>query len=438
MCPDGLGGQIGDMPKSSPRSRTRAAVLLSTAAVLLTTSCTVPSATAAGAHSGALRLEPPEPTGPHPVGRVDVPLTDDQRRDVWADEGERELMVSVWYPAATAGGERAPLLSGAMADKLSADTEKAGLPPGAVDWAGSTTNAAADAPVSETTGGLPTVLYSPGFADSRSMAAANAEELASRGYAVVTIDHTYESQVVEFPDGRVAKQFQPEEGWDTEAFRKAVAVRVADTRFVLDSLEAPADEGGGVERNRLPDGVGDALDLSSVGMYGHSMGGFTSAEAMLVDERIDAGANLDGSIAYHVGDEAWGDSTTRGVDRPFLLVGGGSFGHEGLPHTSANSPDWRLFRDASGPSVLELYLEKAEHMSFTDQQWILPRVDAEYGLDSPAGEKLMSTIGTIDPDRSVAAQRAYLTAFAEQELRGEEQPLLDGPSKEHPDVEFVD
>ena len=61
------------------------------------------SAGAAGALAGpgpALRL--PEPTGPYPVGGTSLWLTDTSRRDPWAaDVAVRELMVSLWYPAAT-------------------------------------------------------------------------------------------------------------------------------------------------------------------------------------------------------------------------------------------------------------------------------------------------------------------------------------------------
>ena len=49
----------------------------------------------------------PEPTGPYPVGTTSVCLTDVSRPDPWAaGVVARELMVSLWYPAAPpAGGE---------------------------------------------------------------------------------------------------------------------------------------------------------------------------------------------------------------------------------------------------------------------------------------------------------------------------------------------
>jgi hypothetical protein len=44
----------------------------------------------------------PEPTGPYPAGTTSVWLRDTARPDPWvAEAGARELMVSLWYPAAS-------------------------------------------------------------------------------------------------------------------------------------------------------------------------------------------------------------------------------------------------------------------------------------------------------------------------------------------------
>jgi hypothetical protein len=60
----------------------------------------------------ALRL--PEPTGPCPVGTTSLWLTDTSRPDPWATGvGVRELMVSLWYPAASADGRRAQYMTAA-------------------------------------------------------------------------------------------------------------------------------------------------------------------------------------------------------------------------------------------------------------------------------------------------------------------------------------
>ena len=73
-------------------------------------------------------------------------------------------------------------------------------------------------------------------------------ELASRGYVVVTVDHTYEVAGVEFPGGRLEVQTLP-----AELRVAGQAARVADVRFVLDELGRLArGQNPDAEQRRLP------------------------------------------------------------------------------------------------------------------------------------------------------------------------------------------
>jgi predicted dienelactone hydrolase len=65
------------------------------------------------------------------------------------------------------------------------------------------TNSAIDAAPEGTQRSHPLVVLSPGFTNSRSALTALAEDIASYGYVVAGIDHTYESYGTAFPDGRV-------------------------------------------------------------------------------------------------------------------------------------------------------------------------------------------------------------------------------------------
>ncbi|MFD0774184.1 alpha/beta hydrolase family protein [Streptomonospora algeriensis] len=393
------------------------AVSYSVAAGVLAACCAVPGAVAAIAEPGPIRLEPPEPTGPHPVGRADLHLVDASRGHPWVEGAKRrDIVVSVWYPAEDAGGEPAPYMSEAVGDAMAGEMEQVGLARDAVDFAGSATNAALGADVAEDAGKLPVLLYSHGFNQSRYQATAQLEELASRGFAVVAMDHPYEAEAVELPGGRVLRETAPDLTADT--YRTAVATRVADTSFVLDTVERIAGGGDPAEGGQpLPQGFGEALDPSSIGMFGHSAGGLTTAEAMLVEDRIDAGADLDGSIAYHVGDKKWADATLQGTDRPFMVMNGGL--SNGAPDTSVNSPDLRRFRKNSTWPVIELFLQGAEHMSFVDTQWTAAQIEAGPAPSGPAWQKgVAASVGTGDSQDSVAAQRAYISAFFEEYVRG--------------------
>src|SRR5262249_48927782 len=72
---------------------------------------------------------------------------------------------------------------------------------------------------------------------------------------------------------------------------------LADTRFILDQLAAlEAGHNPDAERRPLPGGLPGCLDLARVGVFGHSLGSATTAQAMAHDNRVIAGVNLDGSF----------------------------------------------------------------------------------------------------------------------------------------------
>ena len=102
----------------------------------------------------------------------------------------------------------------------------------------------------------PVVLYSPGPGGNRDSSTVLVEQLASRGYVVVTIDHTHDASQVEFPDGRVEVPAMPP--LTPEVAARSVEVRVADTRFVLDQLASLNPD---AEHRPLPAGLRGALRL---------------------------------------------------------------------------------------------------------------------------------------------------------------------------------
>src|ERR1700741_277657 len=157
----------------------------------------------------------PEPTGPYPVGVTSLWLTDASRPDPWAaGVNVRELMVSLGYPAMQSDGRRARYMTPAESELQLTSRGITGVPPDTL----STTriNAAVDATPAGRQRELPLVVLSPGFTNSRGTLTALAEDLASHGYVVAGIDHTYESYATAFPDGRVTTclaRERPRRGW---------------------------------------------------------------------------------------------------------------------------------------------------------------------------------------------------------------------------------
>jgi predicted dienelactone hydrolase len=362
-----------------------------------------PPAGPAANRSAPVRLALPEPTGPHRIGTISLHLIDAARDEPWATgRPARELMVQLWYPAEPATGQpHAPWVSPVLA-RMVGTFYRAGavrLP---------TTHAYAAAPVRPGPGPRPVVLYSHGDGMDRGSNTALVEDLASHGYLVLTIDHTYDASVVEFPGGRLAAR-RPTSLTGTG--EQGVAIRQADARFVVDQLDA-LNRGHNIDAGRrsLPPGLRGAFDLSHVGMFGHSYGGATTAAAMHADPRVKAGINLDGGLYPPV--------TTDGLDQPYLLISA----LDQPPGWAALSPRLRGWH-------LELRVAGATHMSFTDLQTMEGQ--------TPAMLLPERWIGTIDGPRSVLLQRTYVRAFFDLHLRGQPSPLLTGPSPTWPEVGFT-
>jgi len=394
----------------------------------------------APAHAAPARTAPraagvpialPPPTGRHPIGTADLHLVA-AHQDPWRPSEKRELMVTVTYPA-QGGGERAPWLPPGVADVF--DRIDPSLPPGAVDWAGARRHARTSAPVDRSRGGWPVVLFSHGFGTQREFGSVLADDLAAHGYVVVSVSHTHEAGAVEFPGGRVVTRSV---GSDPAALRTALDARVADSRFVLDVL-ARLDRGENpdAERDPLPRGLAGSLDLSAVGMFGHSYGGFTAGETMYHDRRVDAGINLDGGMAAGDGNDP-GKIVQHGVDGPFLLVGSDIVDpatgrvHEHSHLDTELDPTWNRFWANQRAWKRDLHFDGAAHNSFTDLQAVVPQLSH---LLTPEQREQM--IGDIDPRRSLRAQRDYVAAFFDLHLKHRDRHLFRHDNPRHPDTRFI-
>ncbi|MFC5642167.1 esterase [Kitasatospora cinereorecta] len=378
----------------------------------------------------------PQPTGPYPIGTTSLQLTDDHRDDPWTPGQHRTLMVSLWYPTTrpATGNDRAPYMLPDAADHFgSADSvaqSENRFEPGRTDWAGIRTHARADAPALPG-GRRPVVLYSAGFGDPRTWGTALVEDLASRGYVVVTVDHTYDASEVAFPDGDLATSVllaqMARPGIDMGAFlRKILQTRVDDTRFVLDQLAGLRHDA------RLPAGLGASLDLDRIGMVGHSGGGSTALQTMHDDPRLKAGVNLDGQLHFPGPDGTGVRLSTvaeDGLTRPFLLMGT----QESDSGSYHQQPGWDALWQHSTGWHADVTLTGSRHGSYTDAQSLLPQLARQGAI---SGETLTRDVGDVRPDRAVLSTRSYVASFLDRWLRGHDDHLLDGPSPRFPEMVY--
>jgi predicted dienelactone hydrolase len=333
----------------------------------------------------------PSPEGPHPVGTVRFLLQDPAREDAGEPGRGRRLMAQAWYPAAAsaASAPRARYMPDARVTGP-ALSRLFGLPPFFVNHlAYSLSHSHENVPFAPSVGRAPLLIFSHGHRFAHSLSTTSVEALASQGYVVVALEHTYDAAAVVFPDGAVAltRALAPNAGTDEEAASSKtfwIGVRAADVRFVLDTL-------AGATGAPMPDVLVGHIDAARVGVFGHSLGGGTAAEVCRTDARVVACADIEGLI--------YGEAQVTGVAQPFLLV-------------EAEAREHALDAFAArlrGPSC-RVRVAHAAHLDFTD----VPRLSPLLQYLSSRGETSEGAADTVGETNQV------VTAFFDATLRGDE------------------
>src|SRR5437868_9754989 len=259
-------------------------------------------------------LELPAPTGPFAVGRVTYDWTDDAKVDTLAPSPgtKRELLVWVWYPSATQSAPADDYVPAQM--RAAAGPARGPLSLVTRDVSKVRGHSARDADVSPQQPSYPVVIMRAGASAGVVGYSTLAEDLASHGYVVVGFDAPYRTGVVAFPDGRVMRRTtenNPELCAAKEQAQQAGCMNIlltawtADIAFALDRLE----------RLNNSDGSGrfaGRLDLTRVGVFGHSLGGATAAQFCSQDSRCKAGIDVDGSLH--------GSVVKAGIHKPFMFL----------------------------------------------------------------------------------------------------------------------
>lgn len=374
----------------------------------------------------------PEPTGDYAVGTTSLYFADPEREEPFTEDpnDKREITAKVWYPSKSVpGATTAPYMSEELS---SAFASGAGIPP--QDFTNLIqsipTHSVENAPVAAAESKYPVVFLSHGGGDLPEFNTIRAEELASQGYVVVAINHTYESALNILPDGRVIPHSPLSDAASSAASRdesdaKTVAARAGDIQFVLDELEK---FNAGNDPTRLFNG---RLDLERVGVFGVSTGGATAAEVLSIDPRFKAGANLDGTLR--------GDTPNASLSQPYLQFNNVAFGTEiSSDEISRELDDRTLFNNLQNEGY-EATILGATHLHFTsDVPFLFPLLrDSGMELGDLAGSfnyffDPQATIETyehenfelIDPNRVTQITNDYLTAFFNQHLNNQESPLF--------------
>jgi predicted dienelactone hydrolase len=399
----------------------RTGLVFATAVSLLSVMFVAGSATAATVptdNPAAITLA--RPTGPLPTGTVRLHLVDRTRPDpLDPDSGPREVMVQLWYPALPAPGR--PLAPYAPPGEAAGLQRTYPVPAGAFT---ATTHSRLGAPVFP--GRHKVVFFHHGLCASRTDTTAINEQLASLGFIVAALANTHESPAVEFPGGRVETTTDPTfclAGGDpfSEAnqaiLQRLLAVRVADTRWVLDQLDRV---NRGARLAGLPHGIAGSMDTARVGMFGHSFGGATTAAVMSQDPRFVAGVNLDGFII--------GPVATTGLDRPFLVLGSSY-------HAPGQDPSWSTFLPALSGWHRWYRVNDAGHYRFIDLGGSVRKWGLEEQIKPTDPETWRLVFGDIDDRTSQRIVIDLTAAFFRRFLHHRPAPILEHPTRRYPQVE---
>jgi alpha-beta hydrolase superfamily lysophospholipase len=350
------------------------------------------------ASSTWIHLEIPTLTGDHSVGRQNFVWTDPLRPEPRTGDldDHRQIGLVVWYPAESGTGSPAPYVpdldaikSGLIASGEFNSMEVAGL-----GWVRS--HSFADAAVDSSTDLYPLLVLSPGNATNVEFYGSLAEDLASNGYVVIGLNHPFQVTAMSLTDGSVAVY---DTAADAGPVAAKIAERVADVEFVLNRL------GQEVSARTFLD---SRVDLSRVGVLGHSNGGLTAAEVCRASTAVSACMNIDGQAASGPFGTA---PEPAPVGHPFMYLTKEPEIHPALAATF----------EMSGSGTFRVVVPEATHDQFADGPLLQPGL---WPLDRTA-------------DQVHTVTRGFARAFFDEFLAGHTRtqspgnlalPIVDAPT----------
>lgn len=363
----------------------------------------------------------PAPAGPYKVGTVRMTWTDPARTGIYSEPGTpRRLPVQIWYPARPTGGEPvAPYLP--QKGIMGLFSKTLGLPDIFAGMDDLDTAACVGAPFDPDAKTAPLILFSHGYSAFECQNTLQMQHLASFGYVVASMCHTYESFAACMDDGTVVpigaerhkevlaaqRASLPKGNADLTTpetmvyaiqhdplMSEGVAVWVDDIVFVADRMAALA-----ADKDSL---FYKAYDPAAAGLFGHSYGGAASGQATLRDKRFTCFCNMDGG--------PYGLLSKQGTDAPGMVL-------TSETHIEAGyHPD--------NKNLLVVRVANAKHSDYTD-----------FCYASPVLKTVDLVLGPISAEAQQRIMDDYLLAFFDTFLKGEKPSALLKGADSDPNVE---
>lgn len=371
-------------------------------------------------------LSLPNPSGSFPIGRAIYDWVDDAHFDALAPVPgtKRELLVWIWYPSRThqSVGWTSEYVPAALLPK--GDRAE-----GALFWRLLTRNPSkvrahsmSNPDVSEQQRSYPVVIMRAGASAEVWKYSTLAEDLASHGYIVVAFDAPYRTGVVVFPDGRSIRRTpenNPESRPGVEqpsSINNLLAAWTADIAFVLDRLELlnTSDNSGKF--------IG-RLDMTRVGVFGHSFGGAQALQFCHDDSRCKAGIDVDG--------RPFGSVIREGIRQPFMFLLSSQI-HSSDPESQQIKADIQSIYDRLPVNGrLRVAIRGANHFTFSDDGALLKSYIVRCVL------RTFGQLG-IDGRRQLAVTTYCVRSFFDAYLKGSSLSPLKISSPLYPELEVFE
>jgi dienelactone hydrolase len=283
------------------------------------------------------QYNPLTPSGSYELSTVSYTWTDESRTETFEEDGSnRQVTVQFWYP--------------------DSDTEEK----------------------------FPLVVFSHGAFGFRMSNHSTFAELASNGYVVCSIDHPYHAFFTKQTDGKVitvnpsflqeAMQINESNASEDAIFgtsQEWLSLRTKDMNFVIDTIEL-------LTRNTEKEEVFQHIDLTKIGVMGHSLGGATSVAIGRQRGDVDAVIDIDGTM---LGEELAYENGEYQVNQepypvPLLAIDTTDHYLEGLTYGDQYANNVTLANALDGR---EVHFDQAGHLNFTDLPFFSPTLAGMLG-----------------------------------------------------------
>jgi len=345
----------------------------------------------------------PQPSGAYPVGRS---IQD------WR-ESDHELLAWIWYPAAAPSSVPDDYLPAYVRAAYNRNDnpifrllER--------DRAKVHGHSIRDAAISPRQPSFPVVIFRGGASAEVSGYSVLVEDLASHGYIVVGMDAPGRTGIVAFPDGRVVTRLDQNNVEFCQAGGEVESACVddllhswtADIAFAVDHLTTRGPFTG-------------HLDLTNLGVFGHSFGGAQAAEFCHDDPRCKAAIDIDGLVFANFAREA--------AHQPFMFL----FSDQ-INSTSAEARQVRAQLDAVYERLPQatrsrFFIRGSNHFLFSDEPSF---IDSHIVMRTLRG---LGVLG-IDGPRQLAATAYLVRTFFDVHLKNQDPSLLRNASALYPEI----